>query len=187
MSLKINLIRLFCLSLLTLASFSCLAATIKLKTLQPHEENDTYLVDADFDLSLNDEVMDALLHGIPLQIHTNVEVHLIRDWYPDKTIQTFTLNHLLVHQPLTQDYLTINMRSGERQAFDNINSALSNLSSLTDVTLVSKDRLSEKQTYHGRIRMHLDLDSLPTPMRPQVYFSGKWDIASDWHEWVIKE
>ena len=187
MSLKNNFIGLIYLLLLSLASFNSSAATIKLKTLQPHEENDAYLIDADFDLDLNDDVMDALLHGIPLQIHTNIEVNLIRNWYPDKTIQKVSLNHLLVHQPLTQDYLIIDMRSGERQAFDNINSALSNLSNLSNITLFKKQTLSDKEKYRGRIRMHLDLDSLPTPMRPQVYFSSKWNIASDWHEWEIQE
>ncbi len=184
---KHNYLRLFCVLLFGLVSFNCLAATIKLKTLQLHEKEDAYLVDADFALDLNDEVMDALLHGIPVQIHTDVQVHMIRDWYPDKTIKSVNLNHLLVHQPLTQDYLTINLRTGERQSFDNINSALSNLSSLSDVTLIKKNILSEEQQYRGRIRMYLDLDSLPTPMRPQVYFSSKWDISSDWHEWVIQE
>ena len=165
----------------------CLATTIKLTSFDSYEQDNDYLLDAAFTLELSDEVLKALKHGIPLQINTEFEVRMVRDWYPDKTIQSVNYIYQLSHQPLTEDYLTVNLKTGLRALYNSLSAALTNIGQFKHIKLVSKQVLSADNQYTGRTRMYLDLDSLPAPMRPQVYFSDSWNISSDWHEWLIKE
>lgn len=185
--MKMRRLKTICLILMMSISFECLAITIKLSSFDSYEKDNDYLLDATFALELSEEVLKALKHGIPLQINTDVEVRMIRDWYPDKTIQSINYIYQLTHQPLTEDYLTVNLKTGLRAYYDSLSAALMNIGQFSNIKLVSKKNLSTKNQFKGRIRMYLDLDSLPAPMRPQVYFSDSWDIDSDWHEWLIKE
>lgn len=172
---------------LVACAMETLAATIKLSAFETYQQEDNYLIDASFDLALSEDVLDALKHGIPIQIHTDCEVRMIRHWYPDKTVNSVNYVFQLLHQPLTEDYLTINLKTGLRESYDSLSAALNRIGELASINLISHKSLAEKKQYMGRIRMYLNLDSLPTPLRPQVYFSSSWDISSDWHEWVIKE
>ena len=51
--------------------------------------------------------------------------------------------------------------------------------------LLNKNKLNENIDYMARIRFYIDIDSLPSPMRPRAYFSSDWNISSNWHEWEI--
>ncbi len=179
-----SIIYLFCM---LFVSVECLAAAIKLSSFESYEKQDQHFLDASFSVELNEEILDALKHGIPLQINADFEVRMTRDWYPDKTVQSVHYMYQLSHQPLTEDYLTVNLKTGLRASFDSLTAALTQIGEFSGVKLVQKQILSSKHRYKGRTRMYLDLDSLPTPMRPQVYFSDSWNIGSDWHEWVIQE
>ena len=175
------------LLILMTVTAQCLAAAIKLSSFNSYERNEHFLVDATFELDFSDEVLEALKHGIPIQVHVDCEVRTSRKWVPDKTINALEYSYQLLHQPLTEDYLTVNLKTGLRQSYDNLSAALVQIGHLENISLINKKSLAEDEVYKGRIRMYLDLDSLPTPMRPQVYFMKNWDISSDWHEWVIKE
>lgn len=168
-------------------SVPCLSTTIKLNSFDSHEQDEHYLLDATFSLELSDEVLEALKHGIPLQINTDFEVRMVREWYPDKTVNSVSYVYQLSHQPLTEDYLTVNLKTGLRASYDSLSAALMNIGQFSNIKLVSKQTLSTDNEYKGRIRMYLDLYSLPAPMRPQVYFSNSWNASSDWHEWSIQE
>ena len=178
------------LSITILAVFLCLpvsgqANSIDLKSSHTYSEDNTCYLDALFDFTLTEEVLKALNHGIPLEIHTLFQLRLKRKWYWDKTVSEIKLSHRLEHQPLTEDYLTIDLKTGQRRSYDNLDAALNNISTISKLVLFNKSLLQQDDYYIGRIRTYLDLDSLPSPMRPQVYFSSKWDIDSKWHEWKI--
>ena len=51
--------------------------------------------------------------------------------------------------------------------------------------LFDKNRLKNNKKYIARIRLYLDIDSLPSPLRPRAYFSSDWNISSQWYKWEI--
>jgi hypothetical protein len=60
-------------------------------------------------------------------------------------------------------------------------SALSGMGEIKDFSLPPQHTLDTSDLIL-RIRSQIDLNALPSPMRPGAFLSNKWDLASDWHE-----
>ena len=112
-----------------------LAYSIKFNTPHIYVDNEIYFLDVSFHFTLTEEALDALRHGIPLEIHTMFQLKLVRNWFWDKTISETMISYRLEHQPLTQDYLTINLQTGLRQ-FQNLFYSIKTFWNQTDNILV---------------------------------------------------
>ncbi|MCG8380091.1 MAG: DUF4390 domain-containing protein [Proteobacteria bacterium] len=171
--------------------YSCLyqhvyAKTINFNFTNAYIDNGVYYVDIDYDIGLTEEAIKALQHGISLEIHTQIQLIQKRKWIWDKKINETILIYRLEHQPLTEDYLVIELKTGKRHSYDRLEAALNYISSISEIPLFKENLLQADANYSARIRTYLDLESLPSPMRPQAYFSPSWDISSKWHVWNIE-
>lgn len=161
------------------------AKTIDIKSTHGYTENETYFIDTVFDFKLSDEANEALLHGIPLEIHTHFQLRHKRKWLWDKTVNEEIIVFKLEHMPLTNNFLTININTGLRNSYSSLDAALNHINTITRLKLFDYDLLSKDKNYIARVKTFLDISSLPTPLLPQAYFSSKWDISSKWVEWEI--
>ncbi|GJM05091.1 MAG: hypothetical protein DHS20C09_10820 [marine bacterium B5-7] len=178
-----NIAKISTLFMLLFINYSCLANTTKINTAHVYVENNTYYLDASYDFELSDEAYKALRHGISFEIHAHFQLRLKRAWLWDETISEKTLLYKLEHKPLTENFLTIDLLTGLRHSYDNLDAALNHIKTISKVALFDQDLLIENKTYIARIRAYLDIESLPPPMRPQAYFSPNWDLSSEWYEW----
>jgi uncharacterized protein DUF4390 len=181
-----KIIKLVCLLLV----FSCIcnssyAKTINIKSTHAYTEDAIYYLDTLFDFRLTEEADKALHHGISLEIHTYFQLRLKREWLWDKTISEKEIIYKLEHRPLTKSFLTINLNTGLRNSYSNLDAALSDINSVSKMELFDQSMLLKNKNYIARIRIFLDIGALPSPMRPQAYFSSNWDMSSEWHEWEV--
>ena len=175
----------FLIITLTCSHYSSFANTINIKSTHAYTENETYYIDALYDLELTDEAYRALRHGISFEIHAHFQLRLKREWLWDKTISERKLIYKLEHKPLTESFLTIDLITGLRRSYDSLDAALNHISSISRMALFNNGLLNENKKYIARIRAFLDIESLPPPMRPQAYFSPNWDMSSKWYEWEV--
>jgi len=164
---------------------SAYANTINIKSTHAYIEDEAYYLDALFDFALTEEAIKALRHGISLEIHTHFQLRLNREWLWDKTISEKSIIYKLEHKPLTENFLTINLITGLRRSYNNLNAALSHISLISKMELFKQSFLLKDKNYVARIRTFLNIESLPSPMRLQAYFSQSWDISSEWYEWEV--
>ena len=177
---KINLLMIFlCLSSITMAK------TVDIKSTHAYLENDTYYIDTVFDFKLTSEAHEALMHGIPLEIHTHFQLRQERKWFWDKTVSEKIIKFKLEHMPLTNNFITININTGLRNSYSDLDTALKYINTISRIKLFEQGLLHEGNNYFARIKMFLDIASLPPPLRPQAYFSSKWDMSSEWFEWEV--
>lgn len=170
--------------------FLCLSSAvaakkIDIKSTHGYIENEAYFIDMVFDFKLTDEANEALLHGIPLEIHTHFQLRHKRKWLWDKTIKEEVIIFKLEHMPLTNNFLTININTGLRNSYSNLDAALNHINTITRLKLFDYDLLSNDKNYIARAKTLLDISALPTPLLPQAYFSSKWKMSSTWIEWEI--
>ena len=176
------------LSLLLL--FSCMfntpyAKTINIKSTHAYTEDNIYYLDTLFDFKLTEEADKALRHGIALEIHTHFQLRLKRKWLWDNTISEKRVIYKLVHRPLTNNFLTVDINTGLRNSYSNLDAALEHINTISKMKLFDQNMLLKDKDYIARIRTYLDTESLPPPLRPQAYFSSKWDMSSEWFEWKV--
>ena len=149
--------------------------------------DNNYLVNADIAFHFSDEVEKALTHGVPLQFDIGIKVKKHRRWLWDITIGDALLKYKLLYHPLSGYYIVTNLRNGERQQFRNLDNATGYLGILKNYPLITRNVFGfDAGKYYGLINVKLDIQSLPTPLRPLAYLSTQWRLSSPTYVWDIK-
>ena len=143
-------------------------------------------VDARITFDFDDEVLNALEHGVSLAINISLRLEQERDWLWDKLILETILNFELQYHPLSNNYLIVNLDSGHREQFQTLEEALIYLGTIKNFRFASKDDLVDKKKYRGLIKAELNIESLPPPLQTAAYVSSQWQLESQWYEWVIR-
>ncbi len=148
------------------------------------EEN--YVMDAFIEFEFDDEVITALSHGIPITIDIHIKVKRNREWLWDPVTRDETVSFRLERHALSDHYLLINLQTGQKEQFQYLDEALTDLGTINQHFLFDASTIDDQASYVGYIRARLDIESLPPPLRPMAYFSGHWRAKSDWYEWLVK-
>jgi hypothetical protein len=168
----------FCLMVYAWAAENSL--NIKMAELVPVEES--YLLNADFDITFNEEAEAALNKGVPF--HFLIEFQLIspvRYWFDDEIVLTSTEATIRYHA-LSRQYL-IN-RGKHQLSFHSLQEAKEELSHLRGWHVFDKSLLVKGEAYHAALRMRLDQSKLPKPMQVDALSSEAWSMVSERHRWV---
>ena len=59
------------------------------------------------------------------------------------------------------------------------------MSFLNDFPLLDYSLLEAEADYRGEIRISVDRNSFPVPLRLMSYVSGDWHLVSDWYSWPL--
>ncbi len=145
-----------------------------------------YMLDAGMRVELSEESKKALVHGIPLRIDIEIKVIEKRKWLWDKTLLSRMIVFRLSYQPLTSYYIVTNISNGRRQQFSNLDDVLNYLGEIRDYKLVEFEQIPQDNHYTGLFRAKLNIQSLPTPLRPLAYISSQWHLSSPWYEWKFE-
>ena len=149
-------------------------------------DQDRYTVDIDFALLFSDESLEALDNGVPVVIVVEYEVLEQRDYLWDKTILEMEDRFELRYQSLTKRHLITDLATGKRQSYGRRFSAVNALSRIEDRPIVFLSQLDPGKNYQAKVRIHLDIEALPAPLRLPAYLSKEWDLQSDWYEWPLQ-
>jgi hypothetical protein len=143
-----------------------------------------YYLEADFEITLNATLEDALNKGVPLYFLLEFEVIRPRwYWLDDKVVNT-QQQYRLAYNALTRQYrLGI---GAFYQNFSDLNEALSFLSRVRRRQVLELGMLSRGSVYSAAVRMRLDVSQLPKPFQLNALASRDWNLSSDWHRWSVK-
>ena len=150
-----------------------------------------YVLHADLSFVFSDAALEAIENGIPVTIILEMEVlrerGLIWDnlWW-DKKIAHIEGKFRIETRPLSNTYLVRNLNSGETRVFGSFTELVVGLGELRDFPLLDAHLISDEGSYYLRMRTLLDIESLPSPMRPWAYLSALWRLESDWYEWPLE-
>ena len=143
-----------------------------------------YYLEADFEISLNATLEEALNKGVPLYFLLEFEVIRPRwYWLDDKVVNT-QQQYRLAYNALTRQY-----RLGVGAFFQNFNElseALAFLNRVRRRQVLELGMLSRGSVYSAAVRMRLDVSQLPKPFQLNALASRDWNLSSDWHRWSVK-
>ncbi len=148
-------------------------------------ENDFFYLDSTCEFFLTEEANKALHQGISFEVHKEFQLLLQRKWFWNKIIFEKKLMYKLEHKPLTENFLITDLSTGIVSYYKNLDAALKRISKISKMKLFNQKKLDEDRKYLARIRLYLDIDSLPSPLRPRAYISSDWNISSNWYKWEL--
>ena len=150
-----------------------------------HATDEALVVSARAGIALDADVIDALDNGITLQFVLEGRVSRSRRYWLDKPLVETRRVFALERHALSNRYSVVETGSTRAQTFGNVAEALAALGDFPDVLRVDRGKLEAGAAYIARVRLKLDTDELPSPMRPLVWISPAWWISSGWHEWTL--
>jgi hypothetical protein len=162
------------------------AAEFQVQAAETRLINGVYRLDAQLSLEFSDEVLEALDNGVPIDLVLEIEILRQRSWVWDEDLASLEQRHQLRHHALSQQYVVKNLNTGVQQAYPNLAEAKAALGQIRDFPMLDQRLLKPGEHYRARLRVRLDIESLPAPLRPLAYLFRGWRLTSDWYEWTLQ-
>lgn len=143
-------------------------------------------LNADMDLSLNEKVEEALNKGIPLKFLFEVRLKRKREILWNETIAQWQMVRQLKYHALSSQYLLSTDGNNQVESFTALRQALRNCGTLSDYEFPMTHFPGKDDTYQLEVRVSLDIEALPAPLRPVAYTSLDWRLNSGWTTWPAR-
>jgi len=148
-------------------------------------KDNVYLLDAYVDYRFSDEALEALNNGVPLTFQLTIEIQRKRKWWLDADIADLQQRFRLQYHALSHQYLLQNLNSGAFYAFQSLTAARDAMGTLRDFPLLDKQLVKPDEKYEVLLHAELDIEALPSPLRPLAYITPAWRLNSDWYTWSL--
>ncbi|MDD5580194.1 MAG: DUF4390 domain-containing protein [Methylobacter sp.] len=150
-------------------------------------QNDSYVLSADISYELSPRAMDALKNGVPLFWVMQVKVQQQRDYLWNKTVVDRNIRYRIQYHALLNMYRVRNENRGDVFNFSTLSAALDLMSTVRDFRIMDKTEIVSGKDYLAKMKVRLDRDALPLPLRPVAYANPQWYLSSDWYVWPLKK
>jgi hypothetical protein len=167
------------LGLAVAADFRITQATTRL-------QNETYFLDVLVDYAFNDVVLEALDNGVPLTLDMHLQVRPRESWIWEDSVIDRHVRFSIRYQPLSGRYQVAVLPASYQKSFVTRDAAIAALGEIEGVPLVRRDELEPGQEYAVELKIFLDIEALPLPLRPLAYLRPSWNLSSGWTEWPLQ-
>ena len=157
---------------------------IEYATLRPM--GNSFVADARIDFAFSEDNLEAMRNGVALTIIIDIEVRRKRGQWWDETLATREIRYRIETNVLTGRYRLRNLDDGSARNYRSLKEMRKALGRFESVPIVARGRLAEDAPYTARMRARLDIEALPSPLRPIAYLSPEWRLNSGWFEWRIE-
>jgi hypothetical protein len=172
---------------LLVAVSAAATADFKVNEVQAVMADTALELTGDLELVLPPKVEEALSKGIELTVQVDVRLKRMRRLLWDQGVASWALQRRIRYHALSGQYLVAretNAAGTERtESFTALPQALSALGSL-NLRLPVQQALREGE-YAVDVRVNLDIEALPAPLRPVAYTSPAWHLGSGWTTWPV--
>lgn len=160
-------------------------AEFAVKSVVPSWNDNVYQVTAVLATALGQPAREALLKGVALTITLDVEVMQQRRFWLDTGAAHIEQRYQLRYHALTDRYVLTNLNTGIQTSMASLESAQEMLNTVPNLPVLDRQLLDPNEQYSGRMRVRLDIDALPAPLKLLAYFSPAWHQSSDWFIWKL--
>jgi hypothetical protein len=153
------------------------ADTIPVNNVEVRVDEDEVLLNADFELSLNATLEEALQKGVPLYFLLEVDLVRPRRYWFDEKVSQYATQYRVSWLPLTRKYrvatglLSLN--------FDSLQEVERFIGRVTARAIARANDLERGARYEALVRLRLDPNQLPKPFQVNALASRDWQLASD--------
>jgi hypothetical protein len=145
-----------------------------------------HTLDARLQLVLSSEALNALSSGVPLTIELQIEVIRVRRFVWDDAAAELATRYELEYRPLSQRYIVRNLNSGDQDSFATLYSALNSLGRVQGLPVIDDALLEADTPYRIRVRVLLNTQQYPAPLRLLFFWRDQWQLESEWFEWLLE-
>ncbi len=173
-------------ALLGLVSGVAHAARFEVHSASTSLVNQVYVLNAGISYEFSERALNALANGVPLTLRMDITIEHERNWWPDSTVAELEQRYQLQYHALSGLHVLRNVNSGASEVYPTLRGALYALGDVRDLPVIDEKLLDGDARYIISIRVQLDIESLPSPLRPFAYITPAWWLSSDWYTWSLR-
>jgi hypothetical protein len=158
----------------------------QIKHAQVSIQKDHYVLAADIDYFLSEQVNEALQNGVPIFWSIFVKIEKKRWFWSNKTLAEQRLRYRLQYHALLNMYRVLNENTGALNSFSTLTAALNTMATVRDFNLMSTEALDQNAQYQVVIKAEFEENALPLPLRIHLLANSQWRLSSDWTYWAIE-
>ncbi|MBK1718218.1 DUF4390 domain-containing protein [Thiocystis violacea] len=144
-----------------------------------------FYLSASVDFDFSETALEALDHGVPLTIVFHVQVRRSDAWLWEDSLLDQQLRYAIRYKPLSERFEVYRLPGTKGRDFVTRDAAIRALGEFVDLELVPLDTLKPDTDYEVGIKVFLDVEELPLPLRPMAYLKPSWKLSSGWSQWPL--
>lgn len=160
---------------------------ISVENAQLHLRDRVYALDTDITYRLTPKVLKTVQNGIPLVWMLHVQVYRERRYLWDERIADVLQRYRIRYHALMNIYQVLDENRGDASYFSTLPAALEAIGTIRGMPVPGLQVLNKDDHYRARIKMQLDREELPLPLRPLSYINSDWYLSSDWYSWPLQK
>lgn len=172
--------------LVTLCTPAAVHAGFEVMEANTRRDQGNYLLDARIKYEFSDQALEALDNGVPLTLLVHIRVRPDKAWVWKESLVDQLLRYRIRYKPLSESYLITQLPGSSGRSYVSRDAAIDALGQIRNLHLLNQDRLEPGASYQVQIRVSLDIEQLPLPLRPMAYLHPAWKQTSDWSRWPLK-
>jgi len=183
---KIKLSIFFSFWIILFFSSSTIASdnSLIIKTAEINSQFEAYFLNADFDLSFNDDLDEAIKKGIPINFIIEFELKKPRKYWFDEEVTKKTKEILLTYHALSKQF-TLTESENRLIAFDNLTQAKNELKKIKNWRIFDKSQIDDTEKYSAYLQVKLDQTKLPKQLQADITSNQEWQLASKQFQWTF--
>jgi len=159
------------------------ADTLAVRSAELRIEEGEVLLNADFDLTFNATLEEALQRGIPLYFLLEFELSRSRWYWLDEKVSQTTISYRVSYNALTRQYRVAVGSGLLAPTFNTLEEVERYVGRVTSRPVASASAVTKGTRYDAALRLRLDVNQLPKPFQVSAIASREWTLSSDWYRW----
>ena len=155
-----------------------------IKTAEINSQFEAYFLNADFDLSFNDDLDEAIKKGIPVNFIIEFELKKPRKYWFEEEVTKKTKEILLTYHALSKQF-TLTESENRLIAFDNLTQAKNELKKIKNWRIFDKSQIDDTEKYSAYLQVKLDQTKLPKQLQADITSNQEWQLASKQFQWTF--
>ena len=183
---KIKLSIFFVIWMCLFASSSVIASdnSLIIKNAEINNQFEAYFLSADFDLSFNDDLDEAIRKGIPINFIIEFELKKSRKYWFDEEVVKKTKEVVLSFHALSKQFI-LTESENHLIAFDNLTQAKNELKKIKNWRVFDKSQIDDTDKYLAYLQVKLDQTKLPKQLQVDITNNQEWQLASKQFQWTF--
>ncbi len=143
------------------------------------QSDGVYALNADFRLSMPQQLQDAINHGTPVSFQVEFNINRPRWYWSNENLISTSREQRISFNSLTREY---RVTSGANQyRYNTLNEALLNVSRVSQWRVLWSNQYDAGEPLEGSVRIYLNTTKLPRTYQLNSLTNQGWGLNSGWY------
>jgi hypothetical protein len=145
------------------------------------------LLDSTIEIELPQYINRAIDQGFAVPLMFEVEMLKYSRYWFDKKLLSLKQKYQLHYLPMLSSYAIYDVNKNQRMYFNSRQEAVFYLEVIYAYPMFDITNINQSEPVYARLRVGIDFDELPLPLKSNSLWDNDWGLQSDWFEWGIDQ